>query len=319
MDQHAQEEVLGFIGLGAMGRGMAANLQRLLSKQPPSCPRASTKLLLYNRTASKAEALAQELGARSIASVSELHACTIVCLMLADDSACSCVLEQLLAAGPLQDNKVVINHSTTTPDFAKAAQQKVAAAGGVYLSVPVWGRPDAAAAAQLLVAPGGDAAAIRRVQPFLEAHGRLLPLLDTPDKASAFKLMGNFTLFGMVEIMCEALTLADKNGIPRDTFLAFVDAFYPCKPIQGYARRAAEEQLDPGQGFTVDLAIKDVRYMRQLADSSRCPLRVADAAFSSLLSAAANGYGDKDVGAMFLAVQQSAGLLEPGKHKTPPQ
>lgn len=46
---------------------------------------------------------------------------------------------------------------------------------------------------------------------------------------------------------------------------------------------------------------------------------MADVAFSSLLSAAANGYGDKDVGAMFLAVQQSAGLLEPGKHKAPPQ
>lgn len=61
------------------------------------------------------------------------------------------------------------------------------------------------------------------------------------------------------------------------------------------------------------------RYMRQLADSSRCPLRVADVAFASLLSAAANGYGDKDVGAMFLAVQHSAGLLEPGKHKAPPQ
>jgi 3-hydroxyisobutyrate dehydrogenase-like beta-hydroxyacid dehydrogenase len=118
---------------------MAANLQRLLSKQPPSCPRASDTLLLYNRTASKADALAQQLGARSVASVSELHACTIVCLMLADDTACSCVLEQLLAAGPLQ-GKVLINHSTTTPDFAKAAEQKVAAGGGVYLSVPVWGR-----------------------------------------------------------------------------------------------------------------------------------------------------------------------------------
>lgn len=56
--------------------------------------------------------------------------------------------------------------------------------------------------------------------------------------------------------------------------------------------------------------------MRQLADSSRCPLRVADVVFSSLLTASANGYGDKDVGAMFLAVQQAAGLLEPGKHKT---
>lgn len=46
-------------------------------------------------------------------------------------------------------------------------------------------RPDAAAASQLLVAPGGDLAAIERVKPFLEAHGRLLPLLDTPAKVTA--------------------------------------------------------------------------------------------------------------------------------------
>jgi hypothetical protein len=46
-------------------------------------------------------------------------------------------------------------------------------------------RPDAAAAAQLLVAPGGDLSAIERVKPFLEAHGRLLPILDTPAKVTA--------------------------------------------------------------------------------------------------------------------------------------
>ena len=60
--------------------------------------------------------------------------------------------------------------------------------------------------------------------------------------------------------------------------------------------------------------MKDVRYMRQLAESSRSPLRTADLVFSSLLQASANGYGQKDVGAMFLATQQAAGLLAPGKH-----
>jgi 3-hydroxyisobutyrate dehydrogenase-like beta-hydroxyacid dehydrogenase len=45
--------------------------------------------------------------------------------------------------------------------------------------------------------------------------------------------------------------------------------------LQGYARRIASESLDAGAGFTVDLALKDVRYMRQLAEASRCPLRVA--------------------------------------------
>lgn len=64
----------------------------------------------------------------------------------------------------------------------------------------------------------------------------------------------------------------------------------------------------------VDLALKDVRYMRQLAESSRSPLRTADLVFNSLLQASANGYGKKDVGAMFLATQQAAGLLTAGKH-----
>lgn len=68
---------------------------------------------------------------------------------------------------------------------------------------------------------------------------------------------------------------------------------------------------------TVDLALKDVRYMRLLAESSRSPLRTADLLFSSLLQASANGYGSKDVGAMFLSAQQAAGLLKPGKHLEP--
>lgn len=59
--------------------------------------------------------------------------------------------------------------------------------------------------------------------------------------------------------------------------------------------------------------------MRQLAENSRSPLRTADLVFNSLLQASANGYGHKDVGAMFLAVQQSAGLLKPGAHLEPKQ
>lgn len=67
----------------------------------------------------------------------------------------------------------------------------------------------------------------------------------------------------------------------------------------------------------VDLALKDVRYMRQLAENSRTPLRTADLVFNSLVQASANGYGRKDAGAMFLAAQQAAGLLEPGRHQEP--
>eukprot|EP00878_Enallax_costatus_P025434 GHUV01027211.1.p1 GENE.GHUV01027211.1~~GHUV01027211.1.p1 ORF type:complete len:161 (+),score=46.01 GHUV01027211.1:110-592(+) len=111
-------------------------------------------------------------------------------------------------------------------------------------------RPDAAAAAKLIVVPAGPADAARRVLPFLAAHGRLLPTQDVPFKANVMKLTGNFMLFGFVNTMCEALTLSDKNDIPRDDILAFIEAFFPAPSIQGYAKRMATESLDAGAGFT---------------------------------------------------------------------
>lgn len=101
---------------------------------------ASDAVLLYNRTASKAKALAEALGSTSVDSAAALmQQCTIVCMMLADDSACSSIIQELIGAGSLQ-GKVIVNHSTNTPDFAKLALQQIQAAGGAYLSAPVWGR-----------------------------------------------------------------------------------------------------------------------------------------------------------------------------------
>uniref|UniRef100_A0A383VVZ5 6-phosphogluconate dehydrogenase NADP-binding domain-containing protein n=1 Tax=Tetradesmus obliquus TaxID=3088 RepID=A0A383VVZ5_TETOB len=298
-----------------MGLGMAGNLARLLKSQQAPASLARKELFVYNRTASKAQPLTShpDLSIQLAASPAEVAAsCSIMCLMLADDVACDSMLQQLQQCD-LQ-GKVIVNHSTNTPEFAMAAVAQLRGKGCEYIAAPVWGRPDAAAAARLIVVPAGPAEAVARVQPFLAAHGRLLPTQDAAHKANAMKLIGNFTLFGFVETMCEALTLADKNSIPREDMLAFVDAFFPAPSIQGYARRIASESLDAGAGFTVDLALKDVRYMRQLAEMSRCPLRVADLVFNSLLAASANGYGLKDVGAMFLTSQQAAGILPPGKH-----
>lgn len=73
---------------------------------------------------------------------------------------------------------------------------------------------------------------MQRVQPLLAAHGRLLPTQDAPYKANVMKLTGNFMLFGFVNAMSEAFTLADTNGIPRADILAFIDAFFPAPPIQ---------------------------------------------------------------------------------------
>lgn len=124
--------------------GMAANLQRLLRAGTLPEGRAADTLLLYNRTASKADSLVTDkaLSSRAVESPAAMaQQCSIICIMLADDAACASVLNQLTCAGgKCLPGKVIINHSTTTPDFAKQAAQQVQAAGGAYLAVPVWGR-----------------------------------------------------------------------------------------------------------------------------------------------------------------------------------
>lgn len=137
--------------------GMAANLARLVSEHNnKQRGQPAETLLVYNRTASKAQPLTDRFGAnvRVVANPAELgEQCTIVCLMLADDTACQGLLDQLTGAEQQQQQqqdgqqqhkglqgKVIINHSTNTPEFSMRAQHQVEAAGGVYLAVPVWGR-----------------------------------------------------------------------------------------------------------------------------------------------------------------------------------
>jgi 3-hydroxyisobutyrate dehydrogenase-like beta-hydroxyacid dehydrogenase len=186
-------EVVAFLGLGAMGRGMAANLQRSLrSSDSPQI--AEQDLLVYNRSPGPAAAMAADAEMRCVP-VQECGAlrtrstpATVLCLMLANDAACDAVLAQLCAVG--LSGALIINHSTVTPECAEAAAARVADAGGEYISAIVWGRPDAAAAARLLVAPGGPQHAIDRAAPFLRAHGTLLPAQSSPGAACAFKLTG---------------------------------------------------------------------------------------------------------------------------------
>eukprot|EP00878_Enallax_costatus_P026159 GHUV01028044.1.p1 GENE.GHUV01028044.1~~GHUV01028044.1.p1 ORF type:complete len:218 (+),score=65.46 GHUV01028044.1:618-1271(+) len=152
------------------------------------------ELCVYNRTTSKSDAFASSsyLPCKVMPSPAKLAAdCSIICMMLTDDKACGSTLQQLCSAG-LQ-GKLVINHSTNSPEFAKAAVGQVASAGGDYISAPVWGRPDAAAAARLVVCPAGPSEAVQRAEAFLAAQGRVLPAQDEPYKSNVMKLAALLT------------------------------------------------------------------------------------------------------------------------------
>ncbi|MDO9713498.1 NAD(P)-dependent oxidoreductase [Paracraurococcus lichenis] len=152
---------VGFIGLGRMGSGMAANLLQ-----------AGHEVTVYNRTPAKAEALLAQ-GARASADIAGACHGEAVITMLADDAALEAVTRGeagLLASLP--PGALHVSSSTISVDLSERLTAAHAAAGQRFVSAPVFGRPDAAARRELFVLAAGADEAVATARPLLEAIGK---------------------------------------------------------------------------------------------------------------------------------------------------
>jgi 3-hydroxyisobutyrate dehydrogenase-like beta-hydroxyacid dehydrogenase len=173
---------VGFIGLGHMGAGMAGNLIK-----------AGHEVTVYNRTPEKAGALVAA-GARVARTVSEACQGDAVITMLANDEAVeSLVLGRDGVIPSLRPAALHISSSTISVALSERLSREHAQHGQRYIAAPVFGRPDAAAAAQLVVVAGGEKTAVEAARPLLEAIARKVFLVgDAPQAANLVKLSGNF-------------------------------------------------------------------------------------------------------------------------------
>ena len=183
---------VGFIGLGAMGRAMAANLLE-----------AGHAVRVWNRSPGPLEELAGR-GATRVAHPREAFS-GVVISMLADDDA----LRELLIGQRLLDTAPAgtlhVNMATISVALAQPLTEEHRRRGLDYLSAPVFGRPEAAVARQLHIVVAGDGAAIDRAQPLLDAMGqRTWRVGSEPAQANAVKLAGNFMIASAIETMAEA-------------------------------------------------------------------------------------------------------------------
>jgi 3-hydroxyisobutyrate dehydrogenase-like beta-hydroxyacid dehydrogenase len=294
---------VGFIGLGNMGLPMAQNVLK-----------AGYTVHVFNRTAARAESLLAQ-GARGEASpraVSEKS--SIVLSILADDAALESVAlgEQGALAG-LKSGGIHVDMSTVSPDTTKKLAQEYSGRGVHFIAAPVFGRPEAAAAAKLWICPAGSAEAIEQCRPLFTAMGQGVIVVGTePHLASVLKLVGNFFVISAIETLSEAFTLAEKSGLKVDTVLEVIKALLPVPLFQGYGARMARNEFVP-PGFVLRLGLKDVGLMRKLADQVQAPLPLADLAHQHLRAASANGRGELDWGALITVIREMA-ALPPGTH-----
>jgi 3-hydroxyisobutyrate dehydrogenase-like beta-hydroxyacid dehydrogenase len=289
---------VGFVGLGNMGIPMAQNLLK-----------AGYALHVFNRTAVKAEGLLTQ-GATWAPSPQELAARTgLVFSMVADDAALHAVAlgEHGILAG-LPAEGIHIDMSTVFPDTSKHLAQLYRDRGAHFIAAPVSGRPEHAAAAQLLIYLAGPAEVLARCRPLLAALGQgVIVVGDEPHLANVLKLVTNFMVFAVNETLSEAFTLAEKAGLKSEPVLEMLQVLFPSLIIQVYAKRiSALDFYSPG--FNVRLGLKDVRHMRQLADQVAAPLPLAEVAYRHLLAALARGRGELDATALVTVVRELAGL-----------
>jgi 3-hydroxyisobutyrate dehydrogenase-like beta-hydroxyacid dehydrogenase len=288
---------IGFIGLGNMGSGIAANLVK-----------AGHEVTVFNRTASKADALVKQ-GARRAAKIADACRGDAILTMLADDAAVESIV---FSPGGIADSmaKGAIHVSLST--ISVALSQKLATAhaerGQSFVAAPVFGRPDAAAAGTLIIVTAGANDAVDDCAALFEAFGQKTFRFGThPPDANLVKLSGNFLISSVIESLAEALALVGKAGLDQHQYLDFLTSTLFAAPIyKNYGAMIVDKKFVPA-GFAAPLGFKDNRLVLAAAENLRVPMPLASLIYNRFLTLLAQGGESLDWSAIALLAAEDAG------------
>jgi 3-hydroxyisobutyrate dehydrogenase-like beta-hydroxyacid dehydrogenase len=289
---------VGFIGLGRMGQAMARNLLK-----------AGHRVFVFNRTRSRAEELRDE-GAEVEDSPAGSCKGDIIVTMLADDDA---VEEIILGSGgvirALRENAIHLSMSTITAGFSEVLTEAHYAAGQHFVAAPVFGRPEAAAAARLFIVAAGETEPLDRCRPLFDDLGQKTFVIDRfPPKANLVKLSGYFLVASVIECLGEAVALIRKAGVDPAQFLAILTGSLFAAPVyETYGQLILEERYRPA-GFAMPLGLKDMRGVLAAADAKNVPMPVASLLRDHFITAIARGKSDLDWSALARLATENAGL-----------
>lgn len=291
------KERVGFIGLGIMGQGMAANILR-----------AGFPLLVWNRTLSRTATLAAA-GAGVANSPAELAAASDVIITCVSDTPD--VQEVIL--GPngvvqgVRPGSLVIDMSTISPEATRMLAAALAERGVDMLDAPVSGGSEGAAQGTLSIMVGGQAGALARAMPILQAMGQRITHVGSHGAGQTVKLVNQVLVVGNCLAMSEALLLAQAGGVDLAKTLEAVSG--------GAAGSWMLSQRGPQilardwrPGFTVALQQKDLRLVLEAADQQGVPLPGTALIFQLYRTLEARGLGGDGNHALVKALEALAGI-----------
>lgn len=287
---------IGFLGLGAMGHGMAANLIK-----------AGHQVTVWNRSPEAAKPLAA-LGASVASTPAETVSGDAAFSILADDAAVDSVFSDVLLAGAAK-GLVHANMATISVAMVNTLVARHKRHGVGYVGAPVFGRADVAAAGKLNIVASGDAAALAKLQPAFDVMGQKTWVVgDDPVHAHSCKIAGNLMIATVIEMLGEAFALVEKSGVDPKLFAeVMTGSIFGAPVFKNYAAIIADKKFEP-PGFKLRLGLKDVTLALAAGSATATPLPLASLIRDHFLEAIAHGDGDKDWSALASVSGRKAGL-----------
>jgi 3-hydroxyisobutyrate dehydrogenase len=290
-------ERVGFIGLGIMGRGMAANLLK-----------AGFDVRVWNRTASRADALVEQGATRgsSPADVAANSDIIVTCVSDTPDVERVVLGEDGVIHGA-KAGALVVDCSTISPKVTQDIAAKLAEKNIHMLDAPISGGSEGAAKGTLSIMVGGDADQFARALPVLQAMGKTITHIGPIGSGQIVKLVNQVLVVGNCLAMCEALLLAQAGGVDLEkTYQAISQGAAGSWMFTNRGPQIMKRDWRPG--FTVALQQKDLRLVLDAADELGVPLAGTSLIFNLYRTLEAQGLQDEGNHALVKALEHLAGF-----------
>ena len=277
---------VALVGAGRMGSAMGIRIAE-----------AGHDLTVFNRTRSRCEDVAVRTGAQVADTCREAAEFAEVCVVsLADDTAVTSIYldDEGLIAG-VQSGAVVCDMSTVAPATVRSLAPLVAQKDATLLDTPVSGSVSVVESGTLTVMVGGDQDALDRARPVLESFAKSIFHLGDVGAGATMKLVVNSLVHSLNVAVSEALVLAEKAGLDRETVYDIFEAGAACAPYVKYKREAF---LKPGEvpvAFNLGLVAKDQDLIHDLAELTATRMDQAESSRQLVAEALSAGMAERDI------------------------
>ncbi|MCB1882493.1 MAG: NAD(P)-dependent oxidoreductase [Geminicoccaceae bacterium] len=288
---------IGFIGTGIMGGHMARRLAG-----------AGHAVRAWNRTAEKAQALA-DAGVEAVASAADAAAgAEAVMVMLGDGPTCDAVLLEggRPALAAMGEGALLVVMSSIPVETARGQAEAAAGRGVLYLDAPVSGGERGARDGGLVIMAGGEPAAFEKAKPLFAPLGRAT-LVGPAGCGQLAKLANQLIVANTIATVAEALLLAERGGAdPAAVREALLGGFADSTVLRQHGERMLKRDFAPGG--PVRHQLKDVRTVMDLAEKLGLDLPLTAKTTGLFADLAASGGADLDHSALYLHLARKSGM-----------